>query len=91
MPLFVDGEPTQEEWEVIQEHRSFQEVDPSLKGSQRKTKYLQVRITPEFLAILKAEAEVAEWSLSEYIHHILVYRKRTRIAIPIQGGRYLGY
>jgi predicted HicB family RNase H-like nuclease len=62
-----------------------------MKGFKRKTAYLQIRITPEFLEILKAEATVAEQSLSEYIHHILVYRKRTRIAIPIQGGRYLGY
>jgi predicted HicB family RNase H-like nuclease len=56
-----------------------------------KTSYIYIRLKPELKAQLKAEAALSEVSLQQYVVAIIRYRKRVKVALPVEGDRYLGY
>jgi predicted HicB family RNase H-like nuclease len=80
MPQFIDGEPTQEEWEFINEfERPRVEMEKSMQS-----KRIEVRVSKYMAERIKAEAIVLGMSLNAYVVKLLAYRKHARKAFVDQ-------
>jgi len=87
MPVYIDGEPTQEEWEFINEFKRAEMEIEEMKDTVR----LEIRLSRTLKERLEREAKCCEESMNAYLLMIIGHRKRVRVNLPTEGGQYLGY